>query len=64
YVAMTRAMDILCLTYAKKRRIFGTGKMRQRSFFIDDIEKELAKMEVADRRQQTPKKTEVQLELF
>jgi len=41
YVAMTRAMDILCLTHAKTRNIFGTNKTRQRSFFIDDIEKKL-----------------------
>jgi superfamily I DNA/RNA helicase len=41
YVAMTRAMDILCLTHAKTRNIFGISKTRQRSFFIDDIEKKL-----------------------
>ncbi|MDA3787420.1 MAG: ATP-dependent helicase [Desulfobacula sp.] len=41
YVAMTRAMDILCLTHAKTRNIFGINKTRQRSFFIDDIEKKL-----------------------
>ncbi len=44
YVGMTRAMDILCLTYAKKRRIYGTSQKRQRSFFIDDIEKKTGPM--------------------
>jgi len=29
------------LTYAQKRRIYGTSQERQRSFFIDDIEKRL-----------------------
>ena len=64
YVAMTRAMDILCLTYAKKRRIFGIDKPRERSCFIDDIEKELARYEQAARLKKEKKKTEVQLELF
>ncbi len=64
YVAMTRAMDILCLTYAKKRRIFGLDKSRQRSCFIDDIEKELARYEKRRVQSRKKKKTEVQLELF
>ena len=63
YVAMTRAMDILCLTYARKRRIYGLEKRQERSYFIDDIERELARF---DRTcvKQAPKTTEVQLELF
>lgn len=64
YVAMTRAMDILCLTYARKRRIFGRDTSRKRSCFIEDIEKELAQYEVARAAAGKKKKTEVQLELF
>ncbi len=63
YVAMTRAMDILCLTYAKKRRIYGTSQKRQRSFFIDDIEKKLTQYETSILRARETKK-EIQLELF
>ncbi|MBU0973632.1 MAG: UvrD-helicase domain-containing protein [Proteobacteria bacterium] len=63
YVAMTRAMDILCLTYAQKRRIYGTSQKRQRSFFIDDIETRLAKREAAIDRAKDTKK-QIQLELF
>lgn len=63
YVAMTRAMDILCLTYAQKRRIYGTNQKRQRSFFIDDIEKRLARYEKRAPMARV-KKRETQLELF
>jgi len=63
YVAMTRAMDILCLTYAKKRSIYGKSFKRQRSFFIDDIEKSLTQLEKS--RVFLPvNKKEKQLELF
>ncbi len=67
YVGMTRAMDILCLTYAKKRRIYGTQKKRQRSFFIEDIEKRLMQLEknsVRGSARASTKKNEQQLELF
>jgi len=63
YVAMTRAMDILCLTYAKKRSIYGKSVKRQRSFFIEDIEKNLMKMEKSMVYLDVRKK-EKQLELF
>jgi DNA helicase-2/ATP-dependent DNA helicase PcrA len=63
YVAMTRAMDILCLTYARKRRIYGLEKQQERSYFIDDIERELARFDRIAAKQ-PPKKTQVQLELF
>ena len=63
YVAMTRAMDILCLTYAKKRSIYGKSFKRQRSFFIEDIEKSLTQLEKS--RVFLPNnKKEKQLELF
>ncbi|MCK5836293.1 MAG: UvrD-helicase domain-containing protein, partial [Desulfobacula sp.] len=67
YVAMTRAKDILCLTYAKKRRVYGVDKNQQRSFFIDDIEKRLAQYETQYPKGITrggKKKRETQLELF
>jgi uncharacterized protein (TIGR00375 family) len=63
YVGMTRAMDILCLTYARKRRIYGFSQKRQRSFFIDDIEKKLAQYETSVIRVRENKR-ETQLELF
>lgn len=63
YVAMTRAMDILCLTYAQKRRIYGRPEKRQRSLFIDDIEKKLTRMEKIPVRMPEEKKPQ-QLELF
>ncbi len=63
YVAMTRAMDILCLTYAKKRSIYGSRLKRQRSLFIEDIEKKLVRMEKSAEQMPEKKKPE-QLELF
>ena len=63
YVGMTRAMDILCLTYAQKRRIYGVSQKRQRSFFIDDIEKKLAQYETSVMGVRETKR-EIQLELF
>ena len=63
YVAMTRAMDILCLTYAKKRLIYGRQVKRQRSLFIEDIEKKLTRLEKTAVRMPEGKKPE-QLELF
>ena len=63
YVAMTRAMDILCLTYAKKRSIYGKSFKRQRSFFIDDIEKRMTQFEKSPVFLSVNKK-EKQLELF
>jgi DNA helicase II / ATP-dependent DNA helicase PcrA len=63
YVAMTRAMDILCLTYAKKRSIYGSRLKRQRSLFIEDIEKKLTRLEKSTDRMPEIKKPE-QMELF
>ena len=67
YVAMTRARDILCLTYARKRSIYGNYKNQQRSFFIDDIEKRLAQYETQYPKSINrggEKQKETQLELF
>ncbi|MBC2703929.1 UvrD-helicase domain-containing protein [Desulfobacula sp.] len=63
YVAMTRAMDILCLTYAKKRSIYGKRFKRQRSCFIEDIEKKLTQVEKSFVPLKVREK-EKQLELF
>ncbi|MCP3875344.1 MAG: UvrD-helicase domain-containing protein, partial [Desulfobacteraceae bacterium] len=63
YVAMTRAMDYLCLTYAKKRSIYGTRLKRQRSSFIEDIEKNLTQVEKMP-FQIIKEKKEKQMELF
>ena len=63
YVAMTRAMDILCLTYAKKRSIYGISQKRLRSFFIEDIEKQLMQVEKMFAKKPLEEK-QIQLELF
>ena len=63
YVAMTRARDILCLTHAKKRIIFGKPVRRHRSAFIDDIEKQLLMIQKSKTGKRTVKKPK-QLELF
>ena len=41
YVGMTRAMDKLCLTYARKRLYFGTRNSNPVSRFLADIPEEL-----------------------
>ncbi len=41
YVAMTRAKEILCLTYAKKRRIYNQIMAEGKSPFLNDIEDKL-----------------------
>ncbi len=64
YVAMTRAKDVLYLTYAKKRRIFGQEQQREKSCFIDDIEKELARYEKSKKTAGKKKPRDIQLELF
>lgn len=64
YVAMTRAKEMLYLTYARKRRIFGREQQRNRSCFIDDIEKELARYEKGKKQVKKQKSKDIQLELF
>ncbi len=64
YVAMTRAKEMLYLTYSRKRRIFGRDQQRTRSCFIDDIEKELARYEKGKTRVKKQKPKDIQLELF
>ncbi len=64
YVAMTRAREILCLTYAKKRRIYSIMKETGRSVFLSDIEEALKEYNTNTYRG-TPKQPLVkQLDLF
>jgi len=63
YVAMTRAMERLYLSYAKKRKIFGRPMIRKMSPFLDEIEKKLKNHERSFGSQK--KKTgQAQLNLF
>ncbi len=64
YVAMTRAREILSLTYARKRRIFSTMNKTIKSPFLYDIEEKLK--EYQKKRPNTKKapKGATQLELF
>ncbi len=64
YVAMTRAKDLLCLTYARKRQMFGTRRKMQPSMFITDIETRLTRHETLGRAVPDKKQPPVQLELF
>ena len=41
YVAMTRARQQLYLTHARRRRVFGSSEVRERSPFLADIEDRL-----------------------
>ncbi len=63
YVATTRAKERLCLTRAKKRRIFGKTISRDLSPFVEDIEEKLRTHEASVPKKKK-KNTHVQLELF
>ena len=64
YVAMTRAMERLYLTHAKKRRIYGQFESRKPSPFLADIETHL-KLDESPRLTKKKKKTDQkQLSLF
>ena len=63
YVAMTRAKDLLCLTHARKRKVFGVRRDMQPSVFLKDIEARLIRKETL-KREVPVKKQPVQLELF
>jgi DNA helicase-2/ATP-dependent DNA helicase PcrA len=63
YVAMTRAKDLLCLTHARKRQMFGVRRKMQPSIFLTDIEARLTRQETLSRAV-PDKKQPVQLELF
>ncbi len=65
YVAMTRAMERLYLTHAKKRRIHGRHFDRNLSQFVEDIESQL-KIDESPRlkKKKSDKLKPVQLKLF
>jgi superfamily I DNA/RNA helicase len=62
YVAMTRAMDRLYLTRAKKRRIYGKLENRVLSRFFADIKDSLKKDETPRLKKKGPE--QIQLKLF
>jgi len=65
YVAMTRAKDMLYLTYAKKRIIYGKLEAQAPSPFVMDIEKRLKKYESSGKiRSKQVNKGPMQLKLF
>jgi DNA helicase II / ATP-dependent DNA helicase PcrA len=64
YVAMTRAMERLYLTRAKKRRIYGQTEPRVLSAFVSDIENQLKKDESPLPKQKKPETVDKQLKLF
>lgn len=65
YVAMTRAMERLYLTHAKKRRIHGRHFDRNLSQFVEDIEKQL-KIDESPvlKKKKNDKQQPVQMKLF
>ncbi len=64
YVAMTRAEDILCLTHAKKRMIFGKTCDRKKSRFLQNIEDNLKHHQSNNFKKQIKPKIAEQLDLF
>jgi superfamily I DNA/RNA helicase len=62
YVAMTRAMQQLYLTRAKKRSIYGKLLKRSPSPFLSDIENRLKKNESPQKK--SKRKQQKQLKLF
>ncbi|MCK5541651.1 MAG: UvrD-helicase domain-containing protein [Desulfobacterales bacterium] len=64
YVAMTRAKDILCLTHAKKRMIFGKTCAREKSNFLSSIEENLKQYQNSDFKKKIKNIIAKQLELF
>ena len=63
YVAMTRAKEHLCLSWVKKRKIFGETVARQLSPFLNDIDKQLLKQHKSFAGHQK-EKPQTQLTLF
>jgi superfamily I DNA/RNA helicase len=63
YVAMTRAMDRLYFTRARKRRIFGRTEHRKLSPFVGDIENHLKKDD-SPQIKEKKRKDDKQLRLF
>ncbi len=53
YVGMTRAMERLYLTHARRRRVFGSYQYNPRSRFLDEIPEHLLAGEIAGRQPAT-----------
>jgi uncharacterized protein (TIGR00375 family) len=65
YVAMTRAMERLYLTRAKKRSVYGELLTRSPSPFLNDIESRLKKDDASQRKKKKQKEAnQKQLKLF
>ena len=64
YVAMTRAMERLYLTRAKKRSVYGKLLPRSPSPFVADIENRLKKDDSAKLKKKNKTKEQKQLKLF
>jgi uncharacterized protein (TIGR00375 family) len=64
YVAMTRAMDRLYLTRAKKRSIYGKLLTRRPSPYLNDIENRLIKDDSRKTKKKKKTKEQKQLKLF
>ena len=64
YVAMTRAMERLYLTRAKKRQIYGQTEPRALSPFLTDIENQLKKDETPLPKKKNAAADDKQLKLF
>jgi len=64
YVAMTRAMERLYLTRAKKRSVYGELLSRSPSPFLADIENRLKKDDTPKRKKKKKTKEQKQLKLF
>ncbi|MGD0341096.1 MAG: UvrD-helicase domain-containing protein [Bacteroidales bacterium] len=63
YVGMTRAKNYLFLTSAQRRFLMGREYLQKRSYFLDEIEKELIETEVPQLKVKGKKDRE-QLDLF
>jgi DNA helicase-2/ATP-dependent DNA helicase PcrA len=64
YVAMTRAMERLYFTHARKRRIYGHLESRSLSPFVADIETRLKMDESPNLKKKKKKTDQKQLSLF
>ena len=64
YVAMTRAMENLYLTWAQNRRIYGKHESRTASPFIEDIENQLISDETPSYKKKKKSPEQVQLKLI
>ncbi|MFH1155716.1 MAG: UvrD-helicase domain-containing protein [Pseudomonadota bacterium] len=64
YVALTRARELLCLTYARKRRIFNQMVQTRKSPFLDDIEDTIKEHGQSKKKVRPVPKRERQLDLF